>query len=56
MGVLVDDVRLYEFDKDEWWDVLCAAIGIRGGQPPSREEFERDWVEFQEIKRRKRMQ
>lgn len=52
----MDDVSLYEFDKDEWWDVLREAIRLRGGAPLDRAEFEKDWAEFQELKRRKQMQ
>ena len=50
------DVCLDEFDKNEWWDILCAAIRLKGGTPPTRDDFEKDWDEFQEMKRRMAMQ
>lgn len=47
-----EDISLYEFDKEEWWDVLQEACKSLGGQI-SREEFEVSWDEFCELKSRK---
>ena len=41
-------VRLNEFDKEEWWEI---AREVRPAY--TREEFERDWVEFLEMKKQK---
>ena len=41
-----DSVKLNELDKNEWYDVY------RQFKPEAtREEFERDWAEFQQAKR-----
>lgn len=50
-----DGEPLYEFDKEEWWDVLRIAVKSLGGKI-SRDEFEASWAEFCEMKRRKEMQ
>jgi hypothetical protein len=40
------DVRLNELDADEWFDVA------RRFKPDmTREQFDKDWAEFQEMKR-----
>lgn len=42
--------RLDELDENEWWDV-CRKL-----RPEiEREEFEREWREFQQIKAGRRM-
>lgn len=47
----MEDVRLNEFDADEWFDVA------RAFRPElSREEFDVMWDEFVEIKRAKELQ
>jgi hypothetical protein len=43
--------RLYEFDKEEWWDVM------RRAKPDiAREEFDRVWAEFVALKQKKKQQ
>lgn len=42
------DIRLDEYDADEWFDL------VRAFKPElTREEFDKTWAEFQELKRRK---
>ena len=43
---------LFEFDKDEWFDVMKAAAKSIGGDL-TRDEFEPMWADFCEMKRRK---
>jgi hypothetical protein len=43
---------LYVVDKEEWWDVLTTALRSLG-RSITREEFDRDWDEFQDMKRRR---
>lgn len=46
-----DEVRLDEFDQDEWWDV-CREV-----RPDiTREEFDRMWEDFVAEKERKKLQ
>lgn len=47
--------RLDEFDKEEWWDVMREAVRSLGGTL-SRDEYEKQWSEFCEMKRRKNLQ
>lgn len=47
-----DTARLDEFDKEEWWEVMSAAVKSRGGTM-SREEFEAHWAEFAAMKQAK---
>ena len=43
-------------DKEEWWEVAQALTRDKPDrEPATREEFDRAWDEFQEIKRRKAM-
>jgi len=51
----IEGAPLYEFDKEEWWDVASAAVKSLGGQM-TREEFEVMWADFCEMKRRKQQQ
>lgn len=45
------EARLYEFDKEEWWDVA------RKVRPTlTREEYVRQWAEFIENKRCRALQ
>lgn len=46
------DVRLDEFDKEEWWDVMREAVRILGGSI-TRDEFEDYWIEFCAMKQSK---
>lgn len=52
-SLIVDQVtaatKLYEFDKEEWWDVMREAT--RGEL--SREQYEEAWREFCELKQKK---
>jgi hypothetical protein len=48
---MVEAAELNEFDREEWWDV-CRTV-----KPDmTREQFEADWEEFQELKRKKGLQ
>lgn len=51
----METTRLYEFDKEEWFDVMREAVRLLGGTM-SREQYEKAWDEFCEFKRRKLMQ
>lgn len=46
-----DDVKLNEFDREEWWD-FCRLLN----PSMTREEFIERWDDFQEEKRRRAMQ
>ena len=43
-------VRLDEFDKEEWWDIMRLAVRNCGGRI-TREEFEDMWDDFCAMKR-----
>ncbi len=43
-----------ELDKEEYWDVMRRAVLALGGSM-DRDEFEKHWDDFCEIKRRKEM-
>lgn len=48
---MTEGARLDEFDRDEWRDVA------RELRPDiTDEQFDADWAEFQELKRRRAMQ
>lgn len=51
MGLGDDDARLDEHDADEWFEI---ARRLKPGL--MREEFDADWAEFQDLKRRKGQQ
>lgn len=48
---MIPDVKLNEFDKDEWWDV-CQ----RCAPHVTREQFDKQWEAFCEMKRKKALQ
>ena len=42
---------LNEFDKEDWWDVAQEA-----NPSYTREQYEKDWAEFQAMKAKKKLQ
>lgn len=46
--------RLYEYDKEEYWDIQREAVRSLGGRL-TREAFEIMWSEFCEMKRKKEL-
>jgi hypothetical protein len=47
----IPNVRLDEFDKDEWWDVA------RMARPElTREQYDEMWDDFLEMKKKRRLQ
>jgi len=46
----LETVKLHEFTKEEWWDVARVLT-----PEMTQEEFDAMWEEFQETKRRRKL-